>query len=272
MLSTLWNELLYRPFYNALIWLVTVLPGHNLALAIVLLTIVIRALLYIPSKKGIKSQKKLQEIQPKLNELKIKYKNNSQMQAQETMKLYKEYGVNPFSSCLPVLIQLPVFFALFTVFRNGLSENIELLYKPLQSFDFSQINTSLFGFAKISVIEKNIFSRYVMPLLVGGLQFWQLSSMSKKNKAQAVKKAKTGFDPQATNKMMTYFMPLMIAWISTGYPASLSLYWATSTAFSIFQQKKISIKKIQKDGKIETKDIEEAKTTPVKKKKKKKKK
>jgi len=282
MLTSLWNELLYKPLYNALIWLTSVLPGHHLWLAIVLLTVVIRFLLYLPSKKGLKSQTKLQELQPKLTKLKEKYKSNPQMQAQETMKLYKESGVNPFGSCLPLLIQLPVLIALFTVFRKDLTAEIQHLYAPLQNFDLNTINPFLFGLKdftllgdSLSLVEKTKFGKYIMPFIVGTLQFFQMKMLTGKNKLQKVVANKNmPFDPQSSTKMMTYFMPVMIAFISSGYAAGLSLYWATSTSFSILQQRIVlnTKKKHEEIVKRENRNIDEADVVPITRSKKKSKK
>jgi len=239
MLSLLWNELLYRPLYNALIFLIEVLPYKDLGFAIIILTILIRGILYIPSKKGLKSQTALQEVQPKIQKLKETYKNDPQKQAQETMRLYKEHGVNPFSSCLPLLIQLPVLIALFYVFQKGLSpENVQYLYLPLKGFNFTDINIMFLGV--LDLVNKNIGSRYIMPLIVGMLQFYQMQMLVKSQaKPTSTKTEAMPFDPQATNKMMSYFLPVMVAFFSASYPAGLSLYWATSTSFSIFQQMKV---------------------------------
>jgi len=276
MLSSLWNEILYRPLYNALVFLTSVIPGHHLWLAIIILTVTIRFILYIPSKKGLNSQTKLQEIQPKLAAIKERHKANPQLQAKETMKLYKESGVNPFGSCLPLLIQLPVLIALFSVFRKGLIIDPEILYAPLKSFDPDTINVFLFGWKNVSffgeslsLVEKTKFSRYVMPFIVGGLQFYQMKMLSLKNKKPVVVPTKKpAFDPQASTKMMTYFMPLMIAFFSAGYPAGLSMYWAASTAFSIGQQKVVlkARQKINISSETEKEEsIPEAEVKPVKK-------
>lgn len=236
MFRLLWDELLHRPLYNALIGLTSVLPFHDLGFAIIILTVVIRLILYIPSRNALKSQAELQKVQPKINEIREKYKTNPQKQAEETMKLYKEHGVNPMGSCLPLLVQFPVLIALFYVFQNGMTpEDMKYLYEPLKSYDFSQINVMFLGFMDLLKITPQ--SRYLMPFVVGGLQFYQMWLLNKQQATNVPqKKDNSPFDPQATQRIMMYFMPVLVAMFATSYPAGLSLYWATSTAFSIVQQ------------------------------------
>ena len=127
-MKQLYSTIFYQPIYNLLIWLYGLLGG-NIGLAIVALTVVIKLILYPFSKQAIKSQKSLQEIQPKINELKEKYKDNKEAMTKAMMELYRQEKVNPFSSCLPLLVQFPFLIAVFQVFRNGLnSGGLDLLY------------------------------------------------------------------------------------------------------------------------------------------------
>ena len=187
-LGYVWGTFLYQPIYNSLIYFVSIVPGYNLGIAIILLTIILRSILFIPSQKGLESQRKLQELQPRIKKIQEKYKNNQEKIAQETFALYKEHKVNPFGSCLPLLFQLPILIALFYVIRTGLNpDNVYLLYEPLKGFDLSLINTNFFGMLELQ--QRNIF---VLPLIVAGLQFFQLklSLAAKKNKKKASKKKK----------------------------------------------------------------------------------
>ena len=111
--------ILYQPLYNALILLVFIMPGNNVGLAIIALTVLVRIILLPSSLKGSRQQKKLQDLQPKLKELMAKYKDDKQKQAEVTAKFYKENKINPLGSCLPLLIQLPILIVLYYVFING---------------------------------------------------------------------------------------------------------------------------------------------------------
>jgi len=117
IISSLFNTILYQPLFNLLIFFYNVIPGHDFGLAIILVTLLIRIFLFPLSKKGLKSRKALEELQPKIKEIQKKYKNKEE-QAQKLMEIYKEHKVNPASGCLPTLIQLPIFIALYLVLKN----------------------------------------------------------------------------------------------------------------------------------------------------------
>lgn len=246
----LWNTLFSQPLYNILIFLIQVAPGKDLGLAIILLTIIIRTILLIPSQNALKSQRKMQEIQPKLAHIKEKHKDNQELLAAETMKIWKEHKVSPFGSCLPLLIQFPVLIALFYVIQSGLNpDNAYLLYAPLKNFTFNDIHTNFLG-----ILELTKANNIVLPLIVGGLQFLQMKlamiRTAKKNKDQKnlakpeknnklEKKEKSTTTPnemEMANKMMIYVMPLMIALFTASAPAGVGIYWATSTLYGIAQQ------------------------------------
>ena len=105
------QTILYIPLFNGFVWLYTVIP--DVGIVILIVTVLIKLVLYPLNTSSIKAQRSLQELQPKLDALKKKHKDNQQELAQETMKLYKEHKVNPLGSCLPLLIQLPIFIALY---------------------------------------------------------------------------------------------------------------------------------------------------------------
>ncbi len=224
---TLWTSVFYQPIYNVLVFLTAKIPGHDLGFAIIALTILIRLLLLAPSQKALKSQKKMQELQPKLEAIKEKHKGNQQMISVETMALWKDNKVNPFGSCLPILIQFPVLIALFYVVQTGLNpDNAYLLYPGFISVSLSDIHTNFFG-----ILELTTRNTIVLPLIVGLLQFVQMK-MTLKKAAPGAKKS----EMEIANSMMIYVMPVMIALFTASVPAGVGLYWATSTLFGIGQQ------------------------------------
>ncbi len=247
-LGKIWDEGLYRPIYNSL---TNIFPFKSLAIGIILLTLIIRFILYFPSKKALHSQKKLQDIQPKLKEIQHKYKGNQERIALETMKLWKENKVNPFGSCLPILIQMPVLIALFYVIQDGLNpDNINLLYQPIQNIKLTEINPIFLGILNLT---KN--NTLFLPIIIGGLQFFQMKlSLPKKNESkQLVNQKET--NPKANelvmmNNMMLYFMPIMIAIFTASLPSGVGLYWGVSTIFSIGQQVLINREKSKDEPKI----------------------
>ena len=126
----LFTVLLTQPLFNLLIWLYNVIPGADLGFAIIALTALVRIVLWPLSHRALKSQKRLQDLQPKMDALKAEFKDNKKGMAKATMELYKSEKVNPLSSCLPLLIQLPIIWALYQVLHAGAlgKENFDLLY------------------------------------------------------------------------------------------------------------------------------------------------
>ena len=120
MITEIYYTILYEPIFNAMIWLYDVLPFNDMGVAIILLTLAIKIVLFWPSLSALKSQKKLQETQPKIAEIRAKYKDNKEELGKHLMEFYKENKVNPFSSCLPLIIQLPILIALYRAFFHGL--------------------------------------------------------------------------------------------------------------------------------------------------------
>ncbi|OGJ46259.1 hypothetical protein A3J23_02940 [Candidatus Peregrinibacteria bacterium RIFCSPLOWO2_02_FULL_48_14] len=231
VLTKFWRMLIYQPILNVLIALIIYLPGHYLGLAVIALTLIIRTILLVPSQKAIKAQMRMQEVQPKLEELKKKYADDQARLAQETMLLWKTHKVNPLSSCLPMLIQFPILIALFYVINGGLSPDRSVfIYDFLPNFSLSDINPAFLGF---NLLENDFI---VFPLVVGGLQFLQMQLMMTKKKKKTAAVAALPKEMETANKMMKYVMPIMIAVFTAQLPAAVGLYWGTSTFYGIVQQ------------------------------------
>ena len=235
--SNLWTYILYQPIYNALIFIANYLPFHDLGFAIIILTLIIRTILLIPSQNALKSQRKMQELQPKLNKIKEKYKENQEMIAKETMALWQENKVNPFGSCLPLVIQIPALIALFYAIQNGLNpDNAYMLYPWFRNFQLAEINIHFLGILNLTQIN-----HFVLPLIVGALQFGQMKLAfmkinNKKTKEVHTDKPSTTDEVQKASEMMIYIMPIMIAIFTASTPAGVGIYWATTTLYGIGQQ------------------------------------
>jgi YidC/Oxa1 family membrane protein insertase len=244
--GTVWNEGIYRPIYNLLIFFTKIIPGHNFGMAIILLTLIIRLVLLVPNQKALRSQREMQKIQPELDAIKRKYEGNQEMIAKKTMEIWKQHKVNPMGSCLPMLIQLPILIALFYVARNGLDPyNTHVLYGSLKTFNLGLIDTN-FLWLDLSQID-----RYILPIVVGLLQFGQMKLVSagiKKRKDDTKKEEKKGAADmmQNMNLVMTYFMPVMIALMTASFPSGVGLYWGFSTLFGIGQQVVVNKEKRKK--------------------------
>lgn len=224
-----WDTLLYKPIFNTLIYFISKLPSHSLGWAIILLTVLIKVLLLVPNQKALKSQKALQKIQPQLDALKQKYKDDPKRLASETMEIWKKHKVNPMGSCLPMLIQFPILIALFYVVRDGLGVvDPNLLYATLKNFDVMQVNPIFLG-----LIDLTKINFIALPIAVAGLQFVQIRLSLARTKTAG----SSGNSPlPMMNLMMQYFLPVMIAVFTASLPAAVGFYWGTSTLFAIGQQ------------------------------------
>ncbi len=229
----LYNTLFYQPIFNLLIWLYNIVPGNDIGIAIILLTIIIRVVLFPLYYQSIRSQRSLQEIQPKVDEVRNRLKDNKEQLSKELMELYKTEKVNPFSSCLPLLIQFPFLIAVYQVFRHGLnSESFELLYSFVTNP--GHINPISLGFIDLGVPS------IVLAFLAGAAQFWQAQMMMLRKppliKGKEIKGSKDEKMMATMNKQMVYFMPFITVIIGISLPAGLTLYWFVTTLLMALQQ------------------------------------
>jgi YidC/Oxa1 family membrane protein insertase len=224
----MWNTVILNPMVNALIWLYGLL-GNNIILAILILTILIRLLVFPLTWQQQKSTASTAELQPKLEEIRKKHKGDQEVIQQKTMELYREAGVNPLGGCLPTLIQFPILIGLYQAITRSLAAS------PIQLLDLSQhIYQTLPAFLSWlpnaqSLIPLN--SRflwldlaapdpyYILPALVVISTFLQ-------NKLMTPPSA----DPNqaSMSRSMQLTMPLFIGYISLNFPAGLSIYWVAS--------------------------------------------
>ena len=228
-MSAIFNTIFYQPILNLLVYLYNVIPGHDIGAAIIVMTAVIKLILLPLSKLSINSQKAMQELQPKLDELKKKYANNKEELGKAMMQLYKEEKVNPFSSCLPLIIQLPFLWAVFQVFRDGLGgKSLELVYSFVGRPEI--INPISLGFIDLS--KPNI----ILAVLAGLAQFWQAKMMVTKRPEVKDPGAKDEDLMAMMNKQMLYFMPILTVFIGLTFPGGLALYWLVTTLLTVAQQ------------------------------------
>jgi len=228
-LVNLFDLLLYQPLFNALVFLYNVVPGHDFGIAIILLTLLIKLLLYPTSVKSVKSQKSLQAIQPKIQEIQKKYKDDKEKQAKEILEVYKTEKINPFGGLLLAFIQLPILIALYRVFWLGFKpEELSRLYNFVANP--GHINALFIGLVDLS--KPNL----IFAVLAGILQFFQTKMLTPKNAAEGQNK-KNGPDfSQVMQKQMLYFFPVLTVIILFNLPSALGLYWTVSGIFSIIQQ------------------------------------
>lgn len=187
-------------FYN----LTASLGFPSYGIAIIILTIVIKVLLLPFALKQIKSMKGMQEIQPKVAALQKKYKNDRAKLSIEMQKLYREHNISPLAGCLPLLIQMPFLVSIFYA---------------LQGFQYDSAHASFLWLSSLAAKDPT----YVLPIL-SAVSTWALSAQTAPKNAEG---------PQ---KMMTYFMPLFIGYISINFPSGLVIYWVVSNLFQLVQQ------------------------------------
>ena len=174
----------------------------NFGVSIIVVTILIKIALLPLTLKQDKSMKEMKKIQPELEKLKEKYANDKQMLNIKTMELYREHKVNPLGGCLPLLLQLPILFALFGVLRSGII--------PADS-----------SFLWLKLTDKDPY--YILPILNGAVSFFQQKLMGSADS-----------NPQMKNMM--YIFPVMMIYISYRMPSGLQLYWLTSSVLAVVQQ------------------------------------
>jgi len=229
MIGHIFNIIFYQPLFNALIFLYEVLPGKDFGIAVIVLTVLIKILLYPLGTQAIKSQKSIQEIQPKLKEIQEKYKNDSRGKATATMELYKTAKINPFSGFLSLIIQIPILFALYRIFWKGLNpQELVKLYSFIPSP--GQIDPTFLGF--INLANPNIY----LAILAGIFQFIQTKMTTPQS--QPAKSPKSGAPDfsQMMQKQMLYFFPVFTVFILWKLPSALALYWIVTSIFTILQQ------------------------------------
>jgi len=218
----MFHEYIVRPFFNLLIYLYNVIPGSDFGLAIIVLTVLIRLVFSPLSIKTQRAQRSLNALNPKIQEIREKHKNDQVAQSNAIMQLYREHKINPFAGCLPLLIQIPILLALYKAFLEGFNpDSLSMLYSFIEHP--GTIERVSFGF--LDVTTKNSF----LAVIAGVLQFIQ---------AKVAFSGQTPGNPTAAamNTQMLYIFPVMVVFITWTLPAGLGLYWATSTLFSIGEQ------------------------------------
>ncbi len=221
--------ILLKPIYNLLMAIVFILPGNNLGVAIIILTLIIRMALYPLSAQSFESQKKMKKLQPELDKLKKKYKGDKEAEAKATMALYQRYKINPLASCLPLLLQFPILIILYYTLRISLdTSRFDLLY----SFTPQPAIVNPI-FLSMDLSQPSIY----LAVIAGILQFIQSKMMmpKKKNDPNAKKDTQSMMQNVMGNQMV-YFFPILTIYIGSTLPAALTLYWLITILFTVGQQ------------------------------------
>ncbi|MGE5041677.1 MAG: YidC/Oxa1 family membrane protein insertase [Candidatus Levyibacteriota bacterium] len=253
-IGLLFITIFINPITNVLIGLYhLLLLGHipyPLGFAVILMTVLIRLILYPFVSAQIKSAHKMQKVTPHLAAVKEKHKDDKKRQQEEIMKLYKEHGINPAAGCLPLVIQLPVIWSLYSVLTHVVNVNTssgitalnKILYFPWMHISQNTWNVYFFG-AVLSSSPSKMFSAnpavILIPVVTGVLQFFLSKMMLPEPSLVPTiakgEKKKDDFQTAFQNQSLFIF-PVMIAYFSFSLPLGLSLYWNTFTIFGILQQ------------------------------------
>lgn len=246
-MSYLFNLFFYTPLYNGLIFLIGALPLVDIGIVVVLFTCIVKLVLFPLSKKSVLTQIRMKEIQPELDAIKEKHKDNKQEQALKVMALYREKKINPFSGIILIFIQIPIIFALYYVFLSGglPKINTDLLYsfvKIPKSIDMSFLGL-------MDITQKS----YLMAFAAAITQFFQVKFAMPQTKKANKKLGENSFKDDLAKSMsvqMKYILPIIIFFIARGLPAVVALYWTTSNLFAIGQE--LYLRRTRRSVSIET--------------------
>ncbi len=239
LLSLLWNEVITKPMTNSLLVLYAVL-GANLGIAIIAFTIIVRGLTYPLVVRQLRQMKRLQSLQPRVREINEKHKNNPQLRGQETMKLYREMGVNPVGCLGPLVIQMPIFIGLFWAINNVL---------PFTPENLAGLSSKLYGWLPfldaIVPVNRNFIGLDLAldPMRDGsvlGFTLVGLSGVSMYVQQKMSQVPSTDPSQQSTQRMMLFMFPVMFGMFSLFFPLGLVIYWVASTLIGIVMQYFIS--------------------------------
>ncbi len=220
-IGDIFKTVLTHPLLNLLVFFYNYIP--DIGVVIILITVVVRLLLFPSFHKSLKHQKALANLQPKMNEIKEMHKNDREKQAKAMMELYAAHKINPLSSCLPLLIQLPILIALYRVFMQSLGGgHLDGIYSFIHAPE--TISPMFLGFLNLS--HKN----WIMAAIAAILQYFQ-------GKMQQPSVASSDSTAQIMAMQTMYMFPLMTLILgATLLPSGLTLYWIVTTLFGIGQQ------------------------------------
>lgn len=225
----MFNTLVYQPLYNLLVYLIGVLPSYDVGLAVIASTLIIKALFLPLSIKAARTQFLLKELEPEVNALKEKHKNDRPAQARALMELYRGKRVSPFTMFLVLLIQIPVIIALYLIFFKGGLPSIRL--EELYAFVSppAEVNMLFLGFLDMAA------KSWPLAVLAGATQFLQAQISTPPSKP-ASEKPTLGEDfARSMNIQIRYVLPVVIVFVAHSLSSAVALYWVASNAFSIIQ-------------------------------------
>lgn len=233
MISTIFHAAFYDPIYNALVALVAIVPGSDVGLAVIILTLIVRVILLPFSLSAARTQQAMKRLEPHVKELKEKYKDDKERQAVETLELYKAAQVKPFASVLVVFIQLPILLALYWVFQYEPFTALDTA--RLYSFTPTPIAASLEFLGLISVTGKSIF----LAIIAGATQYFQAHlalNGTMKPAENANKKSGQADFQKILGTQLKYVFPIIIGVISYTTSVAIALYFTATNLANMAQE------------------------------------
>lgn len=232
----MFNTFFLAPVYNVMVFFLNLIPAHDVGIAIILTTVAIKLILLKLNLSSQRSAYLMKDIQGDLDSIKKKHKGDNKKIAEETMKIYKEKKIKPFSSFLVLLIQIPVFFALFYVFREG---NFSLRSDLIYSFvHFPEtIKNLAFGFMDLSqkYIWIGVLTGITMFILARRQSFGLTDNKKEENKPSSKGGDFVEVFSKTMQPLMKYFLPVVSGVSAAFFPAAIGVYWTVNNILSIFQ-------------------------------------
>lgn len=230
MISDFFFVTLYQPIYNALIFLVTVVPYADVGIAVVVLTLLVKVLLFPLTHKSTKAQAEIRRIQPEMEKIKETHKNDRQEQSRKMIELYQKHGINPFSGCLLFLVQFPIIIALYWVFWRGLEGGV-VNAEQLYSFVTAPVEISMNFLGILDISGRSV----LLALLAAISQYYQMKLAMPPlppRKEGELPSLKADF-AKSFNLQMRYGLPIIVFFVAYTISAVIALYWFVSNIFTI---------------------------------------
>jgi YidC/Oxa1 family membrane protein insertase len=246
----MFNTIFLEPIYNTVLFFINTIPNHDIGIAIILTTLLVKIILLPLNLSSQRGTYLMKEAQIEIDEIKSKHKGDRKKIAEETMALYKKKKINPFSSIFALIIQIPVFFALYFVFRDGVVFKEEMIYSFIDfpeklrdlAFGFIDITKPHWFFGILTGVSMYIFSKRQADAFKN----------IKQNKKEKEKEDdfKTIFAKNMQIQML-YFLPIISGVSAAIFPAVIGLYWTVNNILNIFQdiyiKRKLNIEKFVKE-------------------------
>jgi YidC/Oxa1 family membrane protein insertase len=232
MFKTAFYNAIYDPLYNGLVYLVDVVPTHDIGIAIIILTILVKFVLFPLSRQAIKTQIAMRQIAPEVEAIREKFKEKQDEQARAIFALYRERGVRPFSSFLLILIQFPILFGLYWVFWHGGLPDVDptMLYSFVPVPDM--VNMEFLGL--VDMRERSI----ILAALAGltQLAYARLSMGPRKPREKSKEQSFSADMAHSFDLQARYILPLIVAGIAYTVASAVPLYWTASNLFMLAQE------------------------------------